>query len=165
MVVREDRGRAGQQRRWAFFNSLVRSQSVSRGLFVDTSAWKALVDAKEKSHDRVRREFERCQRERVGLVTTDYVLSETFTLLRLRCSHDVAVQFGDMLFASHVTKVQPITADQFRQAWAVFGRYADKAFSFVDCTSFVVMEQQKLREALALDAHFTQYGFRTRPGK
>lgn len=138
---------------------------MSRDYFVDTSGWKALVDAGEKSHERVRREFERCRSERIGLVTTDYVLTETFTLLRLRCSHDIAVQFGEMCFASQATKVVPITADLFRRAWTVFERYADKAFSFVDCTSFVAMEHRKLREAIALDAHFSQYGFRTRPSK
>jgi predicted nucleic acid-binding protein len=34
-----------------------------------------------------------------------------------------------------------------------------KGLSFTDCTSFVVMRELKLREALTTDHHFAQAGF------
>ena len=36
----------------------------------------------------------------------------------------------------------------------LFFRYGDKDFSFTDCTSFVVMQQLKLKQALTTDRHF-----------
>jgi hypothetical protein len=39
-------------------------------------------------------------------------------------------------------------------------KHEDKNYSFTDCTSFVVMEELKLTEALASDRHFKQAGFK-----
>ena len=40
-----------------------------------------------------------------------------------------------------------------------FRKHADHAYSFTDCTSFVVMRELKLTQALTSDRHFTQAGF------
>jgi hypothetical protein len=36
----------------------------------------------------------------------------------------------------------------------------DKEWSLVDCISFAVMKQRKIKEALTADHHFVQAGFR-----
>jgi hypothetical protein len=46
----------------------------------------------------------------------------------------------------------------------LFFRYGDKDFSFTDCTSFILMRELKLREALTTDRHFLQAGFGIKPG-
>jgi len=38
--------------------------------------------------------------------------------------------------------------------------YTDKTFSYVDCSSFAVMERLRITAAFAFDPHFEQYGFR-----
>jgi len=48
-------------------------------------------------------------------------------------------------------------------AWSLFERRPDKAYSFTDCTSFIVMRRLKLGIAAALDNHFLQEGFQIRP--
>jgi predicted nucleic acid-binding protein len=132
---------------------------------VDTGAWKALVDAKDRFHRPVQEEFDRLREKKVPLYTTDYVISETLTLLRIRSGlgHKVAIQFGEMVRASQVVQTYFVSADLFYQAWEIFRRYQDKDFSFVDCTSFALMEEQKIVEALTLDIHFAQYGFQCHP--
>ena len=45
-------------------------------------------------------------------------------------------------------------------AKAIFVRYNDKDFSFVDCTSFASFDQHKLDYVLAFDSHFRQYRFK-----
>ena len=39
-----------------------------------------------------------------------------------------------------------------------------RGLSLVDCASFVVMDEERIREALALDADFATEGFRLIPG-
>lgn len=45
-------------------------------------------------------------------------------------------------------------------AKTIFVRYDDKDFSFVDCTSFALIDHHRLDHAFAFDAHFRQYRFR-----
>jgi len=39
----------------------------------------------------------------------------------------------------------------------------DKDFSFTDCTSFVLMREMRLTQALTTDSHFRQMGFQVVP--
>jgi predicted nucleic acid-binding protein len=55
--------------------------------------------------------------------------------------------------------VHQVTADQERAAWAWLRRHDERAYSFVDATSFQVMRDRRLREALAFDHDFTAAGF------
>jgi predicted nucleic acid-binding protein len=43
-------------------------------------------------------------------------------------------------------------------AWETFERFADKDWSFTDCTSKVVIEQLGITHAFSFDHHFQQFG-------
>ncbi|HET6880920.1 MAG TPA: hypothetical protein VFI31_12235 [Pirellulales bacterium] len=47
----------------------------------------------------------------------------------------------------------------FQRAIDLYRRRPDKEWSLTDCTSFVVMQEQEIREALTADSHFEQAGF------
>jgi predicted nucleic acid-binding protein len=46
------------------------------------------------------------------------------------------------------------------QAVRLFRERSDKAWSLTDCLSFVVMSEHQLIDALTVDHHITQAGFR-----
>jgi uncharacterized protein len=54
-----------------------------------------------------------------------------------------------------------VAAEQrlFEQALNLFQSRSDKSWSLTDCTSFVVMQERSLTEALTQDHHFEQAGF------
>jgi predicted nucleic acid-binding protein len=52
----------------------------------------------------------------------------------------------------------------FERAFAVYAKFADKEWSLVDCASFEMMRDEKLKDALTNDGHFTQAGFVIRNG-
>lgn len=56
--------------------------------------------------------------------------------------------------------IDPLRAEKAR---AIFFRHRDKDYSFTDCTSFVVMKELRLKEALTTDRHFRQMGFALLP--
>ena len=124
-------------------------------VFVDTGAWFACF---------VRRDPDRAvatdwlKQNREPLITTDYVLDELLTLLRLRESHQVAVAAGEMLWNEEIAVLERIGRKDLAQAWSVFRQYRDKQWSFTDCTSKVVIQRWSLERAFAFDHHFEQFG-------
>jgi predicted nucleic acid-binding protein len=98
------------------------------------------------------------RQNRQPLVTTDYVLDELFTLLKLRESHRVAVATIAALLDQSVTRLEKVDNADFIAARKVFERYSDKEWSFTDCTSKVIMERLGVTHAFAFDGHFDEFG-------
>jgi uncharacterized protein len=136
---------------------------MTYAVLVDTSAFYALQSTGDASeHALAAAEAARFESERALLVTTDYVLDETYTLLRSALGHRAAVRFGREIRRGGIEVVQ-VDLEIQEEAWRIFERYADKDFSFTDCTSFAVMRRAKVRLAFTLDSHFRQFGFQTAP--
>jgi len=92
------------------------------------------------------------------LITSDYILDELFTLLKIRESHSVAVAAGKILTEERICQIIKITPDDFSRAWYIFVQFADKGWSFTDCTSKVIMERLDISTAFSFDEHFEQFG-------
>jgi uncharacterized protein len=93
------------------------------------------------------------------LVSSDYVLDETLTLLRVRLGLAAAERWWQQVEASPRLRWEWVDARRCERARCLFFRWADKSFSFTDCTSFVLMRELRIRQALTLDQHFAQAGF------
>ena len=67
----------------------------SQRIFIDTWAWYSLTDRKDSDHARA--ETANTQLIEAGhlFLTTNFVLSETLTLIRYKLSHAVAVRFWE----------------------------------------------------------------------
>ncbi len=133
--------------------------------FVDTSFWKALIDRNEKQYSSVSKVFAKFEDQPVTMYTTDYIFSETVTLIRMRSGlgNKIAREWGNKVLSSPSVLFYKIDEKLFHRAWAIFQKYQDKEFSFVDCSSFALMEEKKIETALTLDRHFEQYGFKAIP--
>ena len=133
-------------------------------VFVDTWGWCALVNEAQIEHIEVAALFQEFVDKGTVLVTTNFILDESYTLIRIRIHHRAAVEFHDLLQAligdKYVKQVQ-VTPEIEQKAWEIFERYADKDFSYTDCTSFAVMQLFKITHAITEDHHFKQMGFQT----
>lgn len=124
-------------------------------VFVDSGGWFALYIAADSDHARA------CAwvAGRKGpLLTTDYVVGETLTLMRARGQPDIALDFGTDVFSGKLATLPYVTKPEIDLAWDVFRRYRDKDWSFTDCTSKVVIETLGLAEAFSFDGHFRRFG-------
>jgi len=124
-------------------------------VFADTGAWFAYFVRRDPDHAAA---VAWMRQNHQPLVTTDYILDELLTLLKLRENYGVAVAAGEVLLLQHVTHTEHITADDIARAWEVFRQYHDKDWSFTDCTSKVVIERLAIPQAFAFDSHFEQFG-------
>ncbi len=118
-----------------------------------------MADAAAPRHADACRARDAWLRRGVLLVSTDYVLDETLTLVRMRLGLDAAARWWDGVEASARLRWEPIDADRLERSRRWFFRWSDKRFSFTDCTSFVVMRELRLTKALTTDEHFLQAGF------
>ena len=126
-----------------------------KSIFVDTSAFFALVDRTDRFHDLAVRFVESNQQ---FLITSNLVAQETVTLIRMRLGHEQAVKAGKRLLEHEMLPLVRVTPADERKAWELLKRYADKRFSFTDCTSFVLMRRLGLQTAFAFDQDFRQFG-------
>ena len=132
-------------------------------LFVDTAGWRACVDAADPSHAAARATRDQWLERAGHLLTTDYVIDETLTLLRVRLGLNAAEQWWHTVAASSRVRRETIHNERAERARGIFFRYRDKEFSFTDCTSFAVMRELRLRQVLTTDRHFRQAGFEILP--
>jgi predicted nucleic acid-binding protein len=132
-------------------------------LFVDTAGWMACADAGDPAYETTCNARDRWLERDGLLLTTDYVIDETLTLLRLRLGLSAAENWWHSIAASRRLQRELIHEERAEQARAIFFRYRDKDFSFTDCTSFAVMREMRLRQALTTDTHFRQAGFQMLP--
>ena len=125
-----------------------------RSVFVDTSAFYALLDRSDRRHADSRRLFEQLARERRPLFTSNLVVAETYALVRYALGHALALRWLDSLDLNLVLQTEP----DHVQARNVLVRFDDKDFSYAGAASFVLMERLGIPAALTFDAHFEQYG-------
>jgi len=128
---------------------------ASRAILVDTSAYYALADRSDQHHAAAVGFVQANDRP---LVTTDLIVIETLNLVQARLGPPPAIALGKRLFAPATTTMLKVAESDLAQAWRLFQRYRDKAFSFTDCTTFALMGRLDMSTAFAFDIHFRQYG-------
>jgi predicted nucleic acid-binding protein len=131
-----------------------------RDVFLDTSGLYALVDKNDSWHDKATRVVRQILQSRRKLITTDQIIIETVNLSVARKSHFVGKRVLDLVEQSTGITVEWIGSLRVDSAKTFYRKHSDHAFSFTDCTSFIVMHELKLIEALTSDEHFTQARFR-----
>ncbi|HEX7059772.1 MAG TPA: PIN domain-containing protein [Solirubrobacterales bacterium] len=134
-----------------------------RSVFVDTSAFVALRNESEAEHERARSALASLISQGVGLFTSNYVFAETYTALMVRVGREEAVEWGRRFRASGAVELVRLEQDVEDEAWGILERHRDKRWSYVDATSFALIERDGGSEAFAFDVHFAQRGLRVLP--
>lgn len=130
-------------------------------IFADTSGWGNLIDKKQPNHSLAADIYRNTRQQNRKVITTNYIIAELTALLAspLRLPKVTAIEFIQSLRLSPYVQILHIDEELDRQAWELFACRTDKGWSLVDCSSFVIMQQQGLTEALTTDHHFEQAGF------
>ena len=130
-------------------------------LFVDTSAFYALLDADDANHRRSAGAWRDTMTSDQNVVTTNYVLVETFALIQSRLGLQAVREFQEDIVP--VLHVEFVTPEMHRLGIAAFLAASRRGLSLVDCVSFHVMRQYGITAAFAFDKHFEDQGFHCNP--
>ena len=133
-------------------------------ILVDTGAWYALTDPQDRHHGHAVAMFGRLTRGEHGrMVTTDYILDETYTLLRMRLGIEPVKRLHALLGQSSSVQVVRVSDNDFERSVDLMIAHGDKRWSLTDCTSFVLMQELEIGDAFTFDRNFAEAGFRVVP--
>ena len=130
-------------------------------VFVDTSAFYALLVSNDESHDAVRAAFASLVTGRRLLWTTSFVIVETIALLQHRIGLDAAKDFDEEVLPA--VRVRWVDDHLYRLGIDRLWREDRRQVSLVDCVSFEFMRMERVGAALAVDVHFADAGFDVLP--
>jgi len=126
-------------------------------VFIDTSAFYALLDASDRRHPAAARIWAGLLESGTEMETHNYVVVETAALVQRRLGMKAAGAFFDALLG--LVRVQWIDQDLHRCAEGAFRTAERKSLSLVDCVSFEIMRGRSIGTAFAFDEHFEEHGF------
>ena len=128
-----------------------------KSVFVDTSGFYAFLDRDDRFHTEAKRLFLKSEAGEWALVTSSYVLHESWALIQARLGWDAVEDFLREL----VVRCRIVWVDErIHQLGAARARQArERRLSLTDCVSFEVMLAEGCREYLGDDEHFKTAGF------
>jgi uncharacterized protein len=129
-------------------------------IFLDTAYVNALINTRDQWHGRAVLWEQKLAAERRKLLTTEFILIEIGDSLATVQYRMEAVTAIGRLTSSSFVKIIPATSQLFNDGFNLYRQRQDKAWGITDCTSFMVMQDHQLIEALTTDDDFIQAGFR-----
>jgi predicted nucleic acid-binding protein len=129
-------------------------------IFADTAFWIALVAPRDQLHRQAKDASGWVANSRI--VTSEWVLTEFLNEFARRGEdlRNAATKLVESLRTRSDLLIEPQTSAGFASAFDLYRKRIDKGWSLTDCSSFVIMEQLGIREALTFDKHFEQAGFK-----
>jgi predicted nucleic acid-binding protein len=123
-------------------------------VFVDTSGFYACLDGTDPFFPQARDAFARAEQNSWQLLTTNYVVHETWALVQRRLGWDAVDAFVNDLLPR--CQIEWVDARLHQAAAARCQQTRERRFSFTDAVSLELMAQRKLTEAIVQDEHFTR---------
>jgi predicted nucleic acid-binding protein len=125
-------------------------------VFADTWFFLAILNPSDPNHARA---LTASRAVRPHRVTTDWVLVEVGDALSRMGNRDVFIRFYDWIQHRPGITIVPATRKLLEDGISLYRYRRDKDWPLTDCISFVVMEDEKIADALTGDKHFEQAGF------
>jgi len=131
---------------------------AGRKVFVDTGAWIALAVVRDEYHKRARAIFELIVAGGLKQVTSNLIISETYTFLRYHIDYRAAMRFLESIKEAetmgflHLIYSTPAIE---KKAALLLKKYHDQLISYVDAVSFAILEQHSdIQDVFTFDGHF-----------
>lgn len=134
-------------------------RTMRPAILIDTSAYVAVLRRDDEHHQDASAVMQALQRQRATLVTTNFILAETYGMLLRYLGPQAARAFLEGIDRSRATLIVRAEERDEREARTILYRYTDKDFSLVDTISFAVMTRLGVTHAFTFDKHFEQYGW------
>jgi predicted nucleic acid-binding protein len=134
---------------------------TSMNIFVDTSAFLAVLDGSDKNHKAAKPFWERIISRGDVLLCHNCILVETSALILRRFGMEAVRVFEQDIIP--ILRIFWVTKEVHSAAVSAHLMAGRRTLSLVDCVSFEVMRRTGVRKAFAFDRHFRDYGYENNP--
>ncbi len=126
-------------------------------VFVDSSAFLAVLDADDENHPLARQVWEKILTAGAFLITTSYVLVETYAVVQRRLGMDALRTFHEDIVP--LLQIEWIGEELHERGADAVLTANRRNLSLVDCTSFAAVRRLGIKQVFAFDRHFAEQGF------
>jgi len=126
-------------------------------VFIDTSAILAILDAADHRHNQAENAWTALMSSDEEIITSNYILVETTSLLHSRFGTAAVRQFTDIMVPT--LTVYWVDESLHNIAAAVVTASPNRGPSLVDCVSFEIIRRQRIDSVFAYDRHFEKMGY------
>lgn len=126
-------------------------------LFIDTSAFLAVLNADDAYHKKAKQIWSEIITRENTLVSTNYILLETIAILQRRLGIQAVRTFQEDI--APILTIEWISEEMHSGGITALITSAKRDLSLVDCISFEIMRQLGLKDVFAFDSHFKDQGF------
>jgi len=131
-------------------------------LFVDSDAFVALAKEDDSNHERAVQILGELLHANVSFLTSNYVFSETITVISQRVSHKAALLFIEEMKSPNASFLIRWVDEELEViATEIFKNQRSKNVSFVDCTNMAIMQDDKINVIFSFDKIYKKNGFQT----
>ncbi len=124
-------------------------------VFIDTGAFLAYRNKKDKYHESAKKLFMDALNGKYGqMYTSDYIYDEALTLALVRSNNIAAALDIAGVMQSPRIKMVFVDAALLASATKTFKQYSGRNLSFTDAVSIEIMNEFGIEKYLGFDAHF-----------
>jgi len=131
-------------------------------VFVDTWGWITLADKNDPNFPEVSELYRNLSRRKTIIVTSEWVLQETGTLLFSRFPFTQSEKFFSSLLEAgekELLSIMHINREDFYPIYSLRKKYRDKPqISFVDLSTIWLISELKIKAIITDDEHFHKIG-------
>lgn len=132
---------------------------ASEVLFIDTAYVYAIISPRDQWHEKAVEWQKKIETDKLPLLTTEFILAEIADGLSSINFRQAASRVIHVLLENPFVKIIPASSELFNRALNLYEQRSDKDWGLTDRTSFVVMTENNITDALTTDDHFRQAGF------
>jgi predicted nucleic acid-binding protein len=125
--------------------------------FIDTGVWFGYLVREDQYHNKAARLMLDLQAKGVLLITSELILSETYTLLMRKLGTKAALQFLEIInkqVESNFTEIAWVDWAILEEAKKVLGKFSDHSITLTDATSAAILRLKGISHIVTFDQHF-----------
>ena len=131
-------------------------------IFVDSDAFVAFAVKTDAHHEKASSLLNRLQINHTQFLTSNYVFSESITVISQRSAHKTAIKYIEEMQSSESPfQIERVDEAIEEKALQIFKKQTSKNTSFVDCTNMAFLQNMHLDAIFSFDEVYKKNGFQT----